>query len=120
MCPLLDAAQNTRCTSLYLHLGKHRTRIELSSSCSMKTPPIQSVVLDSLSSLWTQLRASVVLPIVDEAAEAHKQLIDPNFERWLHGDPLVMRNPASRYAERSPGYMTGNGLGSLEIGAADD
>lgn len=86
----------------------------------MKTPPIQFAVLDSLSSLWAQLRASMVQPIFGDAADARNQHIDPDFERWLHGDPMVTRNPASRYSERSPGYITGNGLGSLEIGAADD
>ena len=46
--------------------------------------------------------------------------IDPDFEGWLHGDPMVTGNPASRYGDDAPGYLTGNGLGSLEIGAADD
>ena len=45
---------------------------------------------------------------------------DPDFEGWLHGDPMVTKNPASRYGDRTPGYITGNGLGSMEIGAADD
>ncbi len=45
---------------------------------------------------------------------------DPDFERWLHNDPMVTGNPASRYGDDAPGYLTGNGLGSLEIGAADD
>ena len=47
-------------------------------------------------------------------------LVDPEFEAWLHGDPTVRKNPASRYGDRTPGYITGNGLGSMEIGAADD
>jgi hypothetical protein len=34
--------------------------------------------------------------------------------------PMVTENPASRYGDRAPGYITSNGLGSLEIGAADD
>ena len=33
---------------------------------------------------------------------------------------MVTKNPASRYGDRTPGYITGNGLGSMEIGAADD
>ncbi len=86
----------------------------------MKTSPIQSAILDSISNFWAQLRTALIMPIVDEASEAHERTIDPDFEGWLHGDSLVTRNPASRYTERSPGYMTGNGLGSLEIGAADD
>lgn len=46
--------------------------------------------------------------------------IDPDFEGWLHNDPMVTGNPASRYGDDAPGHLTGNGLGSLEIGAADD
>lgn len=45
---------------------------------------------------------------------------DRDFERWLHNDPMVTGNPASRYGDDSPGYLTSNGLGSMEIGAADD
>lgn len=48
------------------------------------------------------------------------QATDPDFEGWLHNDPMVTGNPASRYGDDAPGYVTGNGLGSLEIGAADD
>lgn len=46
--------------------------------------------------------------------------VDPDFEGWVRNDPMVTGNPASRYGDDAPGYLTGNGLGSLEIGAADD
>lgn len=46
--------------------------------------------------------------------------IDPAFQGWLRSDPMVTGNPASRYGDDSPGRLTSNGLGSLEIGAADD
>lgn len=38
----------------------------------------------------------------------------------FEADGLVTQNPASRYGHEAPGYLTSNGLGSLEIGAADD
>jgi len=74
-----------------------------------------------IAELGVGLRAAFSSPIVDEsiAADAERQ-IDPDFEGWLHGDPMVTKNPASRYGDRTPGYITGNGLGSMEIGAADD
>jgi len=81
--------------------------------------------LDSLTgwvaALGVDLRAAFSLPIVDESivADAERH-IDPDFKGWLHNDPMVTGNPASRYGDDAPGYITGNGLGSLEIGAADD
>jgi hypothetical protein len=74
-----------------------------------------------ISFLRVNTRAAVTLPLLDEASVAEaRKYIDRDFERWVAGDLLVTRNPASRYGERSPGYMTRSGLGSLEIGAADD
>jgi len=86
----------------------------------MKTFPFQSTVINSIFSLWTQLSAALVVPIREVEVKAHDLNHDRDFDGWLHGDPFVTRNPTSRYGERSPGYMTSNGLGSLEIGAADD
>ncbi len=71
--------------------------------------------------LGVNARAAIASPLLDEAAVADaRKYIDPDFERWVAGDPMVTRNPASRYGERSPEYMTRSGFGSLEIGAADD
>jgi hypothetical protein len=36
----------------------------------------------------------------DERAEADRG-IDPDFIGWLHNDPMVTRNPASRYCDRT-------------------
>lgn len=71
--------------------------------------------------LGAGLRAAFSSPIIDEsiAADVERQ-IDPDFEGWLHNDPMVTGNPASRYGEHPTGYLTGNGRRSLEIGAADD
>lgn len=74
-----------------------------------------------VSALGVSLRAAFSSPIVDESIVADaERTIDPDFEGWLHGDPMVTKNPAGRYGDRTPGYITGNGLGSMEIGAADD
>jgi hypothetical protein len=86
----------------------------------VKTPSILSAILNSISSLWTQLRVAVQQPIVEVDAAAHHQNIDPDFKEWLHGHPLMHTNLANHYAEDSPGFVTGNGRGSLEIGAAKD
>ena len=68
-----------------------------------------------------QFRAALSTGIVgDDGARQAESMVDPDFENWLHGDPMVTKNPASRYGDRTPGYITGNGLGSMEIGAADD
>ena len=56
----------------------------------------------------------------DDGTRKAESPVDPDFEGWLRGDPSVTKKPASRYGDRTPGYITGNGLGSMEIGAADD
>lgn len=86
----------------------------------MKTSPIQSAILNSISSLWAQLCVAVRQPIVDVDAEAPHQNIDPDFKEWLHGFPSMNTNLENHYAEDSPGYVTSNGRGSLEVGAAKD
>ena len=74
-----------------------------------------------VAALGVRLRATFSSPIFDEsiAADAERQ-IDPDFEGWLHNDPMVTGNPASRYGDHATGYLTGNGRRSLEIGATDD
>jgi hypothetical protein len=84
----------------------------------MKSRINQSILHDTLASLWTQFRAAFMVPVIDRKSATSKK--DSDFERWLHHDPFVIRNPGNRYGERSPGYATRSGLGSLEIGAADD
>lgn len=79
----------------------------------------------SLGQLFSALRIQLcaalsVAPNSGSRGEESDVGIDPDFEGWLHGDPMVTKNPASRYGDRTPGYITGNGLGSMEIGAADD
>lgn len=74
-----------------------------------------------LETLKVYVRAALSAGIgQDNASREAESAIDPDFEGWLHNDPMVTGNPASRYGDDAPGYLTGNGLGSLEIGAADD
>ena len=83
--------------------------------------PFNEAVTDWFAMLWLELRAGLSTSAQpdQESAEADGG-IEPDFDRWLHNDPMVTGNPASRYGDDAPGYVTGNGLGSLEIGAADD
>jgi hypothetical protein len=74
-----------------------------------------------LGNLWGTFRMGLSLPLsevagsLDEPVDAKQE-----FDGWLRGDPFVTKDPASRYGNHSPGYITGNGLGSLEIGHSDD
>ena len=74
----------------------------------MKTPLIKSTLLDTLSSLWTQLHAALLIPIDDKESEAPHG--DSDFEGWLRRDPFVIRNRGNRYYERPPSDVARNGL----------
>lgn len=62
---------------------------------------------DWLGSLGLALRAAVSTPLQSDAADPGESV-----------DPAA--DSSRRYGHSSPGYLTRNGLGSLEIGAADD
>ena len=76
---------------------------------------------DWLSSLALSIRAAFSTPLDpdDERAQLDRG-VDPDFIGWLHNDPMVTGNPASRYYDDAPGYLTRNGRGSLEIGKSID
>ena len=88
---------------------------------SIEPKSLREYLTDWSANLATTIRAALSMPLLsdDERAVADRRIY-PDFEGWLHGNPMVTKNPASRYCDRAPGYMTSNGLGSLEIGAADD
>jgi hypothetical protein len=88
---------------------------------SFEPKSLHEYLTDWLSSLVLSIRAALSMPLLsdDERAEADRR-IDPDFNGWVHNDPMVTRNAASRYYDRTPGYFTGSGLGSMEIGSADD
>lgn len=75
-------------------------------------------LLDTLASLWAQLRASVLVPLTDTEGAAPPLNRQAQFHGWLRGDTAVVRNAGSHYADGAPGYITRNGLGSLDVGAA--
>lgn len=82
---------------------------------------LQESLADWFANLGVALRAALSTAAEPDDANAETDSgIDPDFEGWLHGAPSVTKNPASRYGDRTSGYITGNGLGSMEIGAADD
>ena len=82
---------------------------------------VRESVTDWIAVLGVGLRAIFSTPAEkDDEPSDQDRSTDPEFEGWLHNDPMVTGNPASRYGDDAPGYLTGNGLGSLEIGAADD
>lgn len=71
-------------------------------------------------SLGFAARAAWSIPLAPDGKESDKSTIDPDFDGWLRRDPMVIGDPSSRYRHGSPGFLTRNGLGSLEVGAADD
>jgi len=90
----------------------------MESAMSVKISQIKSTLLDSLLSWRTQLHAALLIPFDDKQTGAPHGNSD--FDGWLRRDPFVVRNPGNRYGRRSRGYTTSNGVGSLEVGAADD
>lgn len=73
------------------------------------------------ASLGAQLRAALAVGVERApAGSGDERSVDPDFEGWLRNDPMVTSGSASRYRSQAPGYLTSNGRGSLEIGAADD
>jgi hypothetical protein len=74
-----------------------------------------------VASLGAQVRAALAVGVDrDSAGKEGEQHVDPDFEGWLRSDPTVTGRAASRYGSHAPGYLTSNGRGSLEIGAAED
>jgi len=82
---------------------------------------LRESLTDFLGSLGGQLRAALATGVgEDDCNRRAERPVDPEFEAWLQNDPMVTGNPASRYHSQPPGYLTSNGRGSLEIGAAED
>lgn len=82
---------------------------------------IWAALIEFLANLRVQVRAALAVGIDRERAGSEReQHVDPDFEGWLRSDPMVTGDAASRYHSRAPGYLTRNGRGSLEVGAAED
>ncbi len=82
---------------------------------------LRELLVDCLGVLVAQFRASLFTGNSEDVdTREGGGSLGPDFNGWLHNDPMITGNPADRYGDDAPGYLTGNGLGSLEIGAADD
>jgi hypothetical protein len=88
---------------------------------SIEPKSLREYLTDWFANLVFSIRAALSMPLLsdDERAVADRR-IDPDFNGWVHNDPMVTRNAASRYYDRTPGYFTGSDLGSMELGSADD
>ena len=88
---------------------------------SIEPKSLPQYLTDWLSSLVLSIRAALSMPLLsdDERADADRR-IDPDFIGWVRNDPMVTGNPANRYYDDAPGYLTRNGRGSLEIGKSID
>ena len=85
------------------------------------TKSLRDSVAAFIASLGAQLRAALAVGVEQApAGSGDERSADPDFEGWLRNDPMVTSGSASRYRSQAPGYLTSNGRGSLEIGAADD
>ena len=88
---------------------------------SIEPKSLREYVTDSFASLAVSVRAALSTPLdLDDERAQLERVVDPDFIGWLHNDPMVTENPANRYGKGARGYITSNGRGSLEIGAADD
>lgn len=82
---------------------------------------MRELLFGFLGSLGVQLRAALSTGFGGADCNRRAEMpADPEFEAWLQNDPLVTGGAASRYRSQPPGYLTSNGRGSLEIGAAED
>ena len=88
---------------------------------SIDPKSFREYLTDKFANLAVSIRGSLSAPLApdDECAEADHG-IDPDFIGWVYNDPMVIGNPASRYYDDAPGYLTRNGRGSLEIGRSID
>ena len=75
-------------------------------------------VLDTALALRTQLHAALSIPLTEGA-----QLDESEFEASESMEPCGASGSSGKSfkcVDDRPGYLTSNGLGSLEIGAAHD
>ena len=78
-------------------------------------------VADFLGSIAAQLRVALSVGIDPDAGTRDAQSsVDADLERGPQRDWLGSEGHVRRYVDDSPGYLTSNGRGSLEIRAADD
>jgi hypothetical protein len=65
-------------------------------------------LVDFFGSLGTQVQAAFAVGVIPEQdAKEAERYIDPDFEGWLHGDPMVTGNLSSRYGPQPSRTFTG-------------
>jgi len=78
-------------------------------------------VTDFLENIGAQLRVALSVGIdPDTGTRDAQSSVDADLERGPQSDRIGSGSHVRRYVDDSPGYLTSNGRGSLEIGAADD
>jgi hypothetical protein len=88
---------------------------------SFEPKSLRQYLTDSFANLAITIRAALSTPLDPDDERVQLECgVDPDFIGWLHNDPMVTGNPASRYYDDAPGYLTRNGRGSLEIGSSID
>ena len=82
---------------------------------------LRQSLIDFFRMLEMQFRAALSTGFPeDDCFRKTNGPVDPDLEAWLQNDPMVTGSAASRYRSQPPGYLSSNGRGSLEIGAAED
>ena len=70
--------------------------------------PLRNSLSDFFGSVVTQVRAAFAVGVIPEQdAKEAERYIDPDFEGWLHGDPMVTGNLSSRYGPQPIRTFTG-------------
>ena len=75
-------------------------------------------LLESISALKTQLQAGLSIPLMDPAQRDACQ--SAASDNMVSRDGSRSIGKSSKCVDDRPGYLTSNGLGSLEIGASHD
>lgn len=75
-------------------------------------------VLDSVASLKTQLLAAVSIPLAEANQVGGRE--NAASDSMLPRERQRSIGKSFKCVDDHPGYLTGNGLGSLEIGASHD
>lgn len=99
--------------------------MELATLINLHMSNERKSLFDSAANLFGILRdyvqAGGSMSIAAEKAEGGSgQTIDPDFQGWLHNDPMVTMNPTSRYGDDATGFLTGGELENPELGRTDD
>ena len=79
---------------------------------------LRNVLATWLNGRAAEVRAALSVGLPEE--DAAEQPADSAIDAGLGNERIRTRIPGSRFGQDAPGYLTSNGLGSLEIGAADD